>query len=87
MVTTSLPRDGLFKDLPLQANLQERDAEPRCALYIVDLHTGGIAEWIELKGHITELFDIVVIPGCRCPSSVPLDSPNMASLITIDSEG
>ncbi|WP_171026301.1 TIGR03032 family protein [Mesorhizobium comanense] len=86
MVTTSLPRDGLFKDLPLQANLEARDAEPRCALYIIDLHTGGIAEWIELKGHITELFDISVIPACRCPSSVPLNSPNMASLITIDSE-
>ncbi|MBB6412120.1 TIGR03032 family protein [Mesorhizobium sangaii] len=87
IVTTSLPRDGLFKDLPLQDNLQTRDAEPRCALYIIDLHTGGIAEWIELKGHITELFDVAVIAGCRCPSSVPLNSANMASLITIDSEG
>lgn len=84
LVTTSLPRQGLFKDLPLQANLEARDSEPRCAIYVIDLRTGGIAEWIELEGHITELFDVAVIPDCRCPSSVPLSSPNMASLITID---
>jgi uncharacterized protein (TIGR03032 family) len=87
LVTTSLPRDGLFKDLPLQANLEARDSEPRCAIYIIDLHSGGVAEWIELQGHITELFDVAAMPGCRCPSSVPLQSPHMASLITIDTEG
>lgn len=86
LVTTSLPRDGLFKDLPLQDNLEARDTDPRCAIYVIDLRTGGIAEWIELDGQITELFDITVIPGCRCPSSVLLNSPNMASLITIEGE-
>ncbi len=86
LVTTSLPRDGLFKDLPLQDNLEARDTDPRCAIYVIDLRTGGITEWIELDGQITELFDITVIPGCRCPSSVLLNSPNMASLITIEGE-
>ena len=87
LVTTSLPRTGLFNNLALQANLESRDAEPRCAIYVIDLQTGGIAEFIELTGHITELFDIAVLPGCLCPSSVPLGAPSIASLITIEGDG
>ena len=84
LVTTSLPRDGSFRDLPLQDNLAARDVEAKCAVYIIDLQTGGIAEWIELRGEATELFDIAVLPGALCPSSVAVGSPNMASLITVD---
>lgn len=74
----------MFKDLELQKNLEARDSDPKCAVYVIDLQSGGISEWIELSGHITELFDNAVIAGCRCPSSVPLQSPNIASFITID---
>jgi len=84
VVTTSLPRDGVFKDLELQKNLETRDSDPKCSVYVIDLQSGGIAEWIELSGHITELFDTAVIEGCRCPSSVPLKSPNIATFITIE---
>ncbi len=84
LVTTSLPREGLFRNLPLQDNLAARDTNPRCAVYVIDLQSGGISEWIELTGHITELFDIAVLPGTICPSSVPVTSPSVASLITID---
>ncbi len=87
LVTTSLPRNGLFTNLPLQANLESRDSDPRCAIYVIDLQSGGIAEFVELTGHITELFDVAVLPACLCPSSVPLGAPSIASLITIDTEG
>jgi len=34
LVATSLPRDGAFKDLELEDNIQSRDGEPRCGAYI-----------------------------------------------------
>ncbi len=84
VVTTSLPRDGVFKDLELQKNLESRDSEPKCAVYVIDLQSGGMAEWIEITGQITELFDVSVIHARRCPSSVQLGSPHIASFLTIE---
>ncbi len=74
----------MFKDLELQKNLEKRDSEPKCGVYVIDLQSGGIAEWIEITGHITELFDVSVIHARRCPSSVQLGSPHIASFLTIE---
>ncbi|HVY19330.1 MAG TPA: TIGR03032 family protein [Bauldia sp.] len=86
LVTTSLPREGLFNNLPLQKNLEARDAEPRCAVYVIDTQTRGIVEWIDLVGYITELFDITTLPNCLCPASVAPSGADANSLVTIEGE-
>jgi len=70
IVTASKPRDGSFKELPLQAEIAKRDGEAWCGIFIVDLRHGDIVEWIRLEGAIAELFDVAVLPGLRCPMSL-----------------
>lgn len=86
IVTVSLPRDGAFEGLALQGELEKRDGEPWCGVCVVDLKHGDIVEWIRLKGTITELFDVVVIPDVRCPMALGLNSPDIQSLISVDPE-
>lgn len=70
VVTVSLPRSGLFDGLPLAEAMQARQATPRCGLLVVDLRNGDIVQWFRLRGDVTELFDVGVIPNVRCPRGV-----------------
>ncbi|MBO9558963.1 MAG: TIGR03032 family protein [Caulobacter sp.] len=84
IVTVSKPRDGTFKHLSLDQELASRDADAWCGVLVVNLASGDIVEWIRLEGHITELFDVTVMPGVRCPMSVGPASPEIQSTITFD---
>jgi uncharacterized protein (TIGR03032 family) len=86
VATVSLPRDGTFTGLALDAELRKRDADPWCGLLIVNMRTGDIAEWIRLTGAIRELFDVAVIPETRCPMALGVGSPDIQSLISFDAE-
>jgi hypothetical protein len=63
----SMPRDGSFGGLDLDAELKKRDSDPWCGVQIVNLASGDIVEWIKLEGEVSELFDVAVIPGVRWP--------------------
>lgn len=84
LVTLSKPRDGTFKHLSLDQELASRDAEAWCGIMVVDLSSGDVVEWIRLEGHITELFDVTVMPGVKCPMSIGPASPEIQSLINFD---
>lgn len=84
IVTVSKPRDGTFKHLSLDQELASRDADAWCGILVVNLASGDIVEWIRLEGHITELFDVTVMPGVRCPMSIGPASPEIQSTITFD---
>ena len=82
IVTVSLPRNGAFKGLPLDEELTKRDATPWCGVLVVNLTSGDIVEWIRMEGQITELFDVAVMPGVKCPMSVAPNGPEIAATIT-----
>lgn len=84
VVTASLPRDGTFQGLQLDENIKARDGEPWCGIYIINMRSGDIVEWIKIDGHIKELFDVAVIPNARCPMSIAMASPEIQSMITIE---
>ncbi len=84
IVGLSLPRDGSFKGLTLDQELQKRDAEPWCGVQIIDLRTGDIVQWIRLEGDVTELFDVCVLPGVRRPMSTGILSDDIHRLVTIE---
>ena len=86
LVATSLPRDGAFMGLELEANVKARDGEPRCGAYIIDTRNGDILHWIRFDGAVRELFDAAFIPGVRAPMCVGLGNPEMRTLITFDGE-
>jgi uncharacterized protein (TIGR03032 family) len=86
LVATSLPRDGAFQGLELEANVKSRDGEPRCGAYVIDTRNGDILHWIRFDGAVRELFDAAFIPGFRAPMCVGLGNPEMRTLITFEGE-
>ncbi|MDB5725531.1 MAG: hypothetical protein JWQ16_2285 [Novosphingobium sp.] len=86
IVTASKPRDGSFKDLPLQDEIAKRDGEPWCGIFIVNLRHGDIVEWIKLDGQVVELFDIAVIPGAACPMSLGPGTLEIQNTISFEAD-
>ena len=82
LVTVSLPRKGSFSGLALDGELNARAATPWCGVLVVNLASGDIVEWIRLEGHITELFDVAVMPDVRCPMSIGANGSEIASTVT-----
>jgi uncharacterized protein (TIGR03032 family) len=87
LVTVSKPRKGAFTGLALDDALRERDGEPWCGVLVIDVRNGGIVEWVSLKGHITECFDVAAMPGVRCPMSVGVGSLEIQTTLTVDDWG
>ncbi len=84
IVGLSLPRNGSFAGLQLDAELKKRDAEPWCGIQVIDLASGNIVEWIRLEGGVTELFDVQAIAGVRSPTSTGVVGDQIQNLITIE---
>ena len=86
IVGLSKPRseDKTFSGLPLDELLQQKDADPRCGLMVVDLNTGVIAHWVRFEGAITELYDVQVIPGVKRPMALGFQTEEIAQLITLE---
>ncbi len=59
-----------FSGLALDDNLGKAEAEPRCGLYVIDLRTGDIVHWLRIEGIVTELYDVVALPGVVRPQAV-----------------
>lgn len=83
-VTLSKPRNGTFAGLQLDDEMRGRDATAWCGVMIVDLSTGDVVEWIKLDGFIAELFDVVAMPGVRCPMAVGPGTIEMQNNISFE---
>jgi uncharacterized protein (TIGR03032 family) len=84
IVGLSLPRDGSFAGLALDAELKRRDADPWCGLQIVDLASGDIAQWLRIEGAVTELYDVAVLPGVRRPMAASFTGPEINQPLTFE---
>jgi uncharacterized protein (TIGR03032 family) len=88
VVTLSKPRHVTFHGLALDEQLQRRGAEPQCGLQIIDLRTGTIAHWLRLDGSlVTELYDVVVVPGVRQPMALGFKTNEIERLLLVDEPG
>jgi uncharacterized protein (TIGR03032 family) len=86
IVGLSKPRagDGTFSGLLLDDRLNEKDADARCGLLIIDLKTGTIVHWVRIEGTITELYDVGVLPGVQRPMALGFQSQEIEQLITLE---
>jgi uncharacterized protein (TIGR03032 family) len=79
-------RDEVFQDLPLGRRLEEKGASPRCGLFVVDLDTGTTAHWLTFRNVVSELYDVVVLPGVRRPMALGFKTDEIQRFITVEHE-
>ena len=84
IVGMSKPRDRTFSGLALDDKLAAKNGSSFCGLAVIDLNTGDVAHWLQLEGVITELYDVGVLPGVRCPMALGFMSDEITRLISID---
>ena len=84
IVGLSMPRNGTFQGLQLDAELKKRDADPWCGVQILETRTGDVVQWIRLEGPVSELFDVTVIPSVRKPTATGFLTDDIHSMITIE---
>lgn len=83
----SKPRHGgLYSGLALDDALERHGEEPCMGLFVIDLRSGEIAEWMLIDGPIRELFEVVALPGVRRPQAVGLVSDEIATELRFDAE-
>ena len=67
----SLPRENkTFSGLPLQGELERRKVEPRCGVYFIELATGTVLHSVTIRGVISELYDVLFLPGRLQPGAL-----------------
>jgi len=72
-----------FSGLDLDDNLTKRKVEPRCGVFVVDLSTGDLVQWVRLEGAVWEMYDVSVIPGVVRPMALGLRQEAIRRTISI----
>lgn len=67
LVGFSTPRHKASTRLAHDNPLELHNAEPRCGVEVIDLHSGKTVHWLRFNGIVEELYDLVALPGVRRP--------------------
>ena len=87
LVGVSKPRrDGTFSGLPLDEHLAQRNAHPRCGIQVINLATGDIEHSLDFDGVVSELYDLVQLPGVRQPMTIGFQSDEINHVLHIGPE-
>jgi uncharacterized protein (TIGR03032 family) len=74
-----------FTGLPLEQNLQDRGADARCGLAVIDLDSGAMTAWVRIEGPVVrELYDVTVLPGVLTPKAIGFKTDEVKRVIAID---
>ena len=86
IVGSSMPRSGdLYSGLPLDDRLAAMGESPVLGLFIFDLRSGEIVEWLTVEGPMREIFDVITLPGIRRPMAYGVLGPELAESVWVDS--
>jgi uncharacterized protein (TIGR03032 family) len=84
VVGISQPRHNkTFSGLPLDEKLQQKNAEPRCGLLVIDLRSGDIVHSVRMEGTVLELYDVVALAGVRRPMAIGFKSDEIRRMVTM----
>ena len=85
LVGLSKPRHNkTFSGLPLDGNLKAKQAEPRCGIQVIDLRTGHAVHWVRFEGLVEELYDVLALPGVRCPMALGFKTDEIRRVLSIE---
>ena len=88
LVTLSKPRhDRTFSGLPLSDELLRRGTDAQCGIQVIDLRTGDIVHWLRMEGQVTELYDVVTLPGATRPMALGFKTNEIQRLLSVGEPG
>jgi len=82
IVGLSQLRSTSFGGLALEHRLAADAQSAQCGFVVIDLNSGTIAHWLRFTSVVTELFDLVVLPGTRQPRALGLQDDDIERLVT-----
>lgn len=86
IVGLSKPRYKRFEGLKLEQRLKDSDTSPWCGVQILDISKGNCAEWFNIEGSVSELYDLETIPDVQVPMIMAPSSTELSDLITFETE-
>ena len=87
VVGTSRPRHGdLYSGLGLDDRLTRLGWPPRLGIFVVDLRSGAVVEWLQVDGEARELFEVVALRGVRRPGLLGLGADDVVTTITFEGD-
>lgn len=72
-----------FSGLALDDNLKAGDAEPRCGVHVIDLRSGDVVHWIRVEGVVSELYDVVALPGVTRPQALGFKTDEIRRVLRV----
>jgi hypothetical protein len=51
---------------------------------VIDTQTGDITHWLRIEGVVTELYDVISMPGIKRPSMVGFRSQEIRRTVSIE---
>jgi hypothetical protein len=73
--------------LPLDDALVAKGAQARCGLHVVDLRSGDVVHWLRLEGMVSELYDVVVLPGVVRPMALGFKTEEIQRVLSVGVQG
>lgn len=70
-------RNGFVGQINLADRLESQGYYQRCGLLVFNLTTGKLSHWLIIEGQITELYDVVFLPGIRKPYTPGFREPEV----------
>ncbi|MBT3695042.1 MAG: DUF4915 domain-containing protein [Gammaproteobacteria bacterium] len=64
--------------------MEKEQIAARSGLVVVDLTTGGIPHSLNAEGFISELYDVVVLPGVKRPSMIGFKNDQIRRVLSIE---
>ena len=88
VVGLSKPRENkTFSGLALDDRLKEKNIEARCQLQVIDLKRGDVVHSLRMEGIVTELYDVIVLPGARRPTALGFKTDEIRRVISVGPVG
>lgn len=75
-----------FSGLALDENLKASDAEARCGVQVIDLKSGDVVHWIRIEGVVSELYDVVGLPGVVRPQALGFKTDEIRRVLRVGDE-
>lgn len=88
VVSLSQPRhDKTFGGLLLDEQLARRNATAQCGLQVIELQTGNIVHWLKVERDVSEIYDVIALPGALRPMALGLKTDEIQRLLVLDEPG